>query len=598
MDIINIGLGGIGCRHLLLRAISYRTCLWPRFDFSRSSYYRRLFRTLRGSFLGGLSNTGLDIIVVRRSDIDSGGFLLGSFVLNCRGIEVLLLVLVHMIILRSGRRRFGFSSGRYRHARFLFSSIYMLKSLLRGGVRRRSFGLRRIFGGTKPLVLGHVHSRGSGIISYRRRLPVLGGGDGAAVVEDLLDERFRLLLQKLLLLARLGVGFGLVLFSSLDFGLRLRRRRGFDSGGGLMVVITVTHRVQLVALGGRLLFAVAAAVVLVVRIAARGRRQGLRGVRLLLFHWQFFLYRELFQLIMCFRGISLRYARGLDVLTVGLGGLGRILSLCWFRSIYSGRCSRLILFEILDRNFLRSRRLLGGTAGSSEGDDESAAGGDGAASASASGAFSLLFTGFSGAAAALRDRVLLGSGPSDPAPLTALVLRVLSRFRTGGVGSGIFNCSSIMRLISYTRGGRVSGLARQSRNELFLAVLDRLPRLLLDAIHLELRLVLGGIHVAVELLLSLLILPGPARLELLVLLAPAPLALLVLAPPGLDELIRLGPALPVELGPLLLIRPAQVREQGVPLLLQRVEAGVVLLDRQERGDRLVDLRQVVVHLLH
>ena len=167
----------------------------------------------------------------------------------------------------------------------------MLKSLLRGGVRRRSFGLRRIVGGTKPLILGHVHSRGSGIISYRRRLPVLGGGDGAAVVEDLLDERFRLLLQKLLLLARLGVGFGLVLFSSLDFGLRLRRRRGFDSGGGLMVVITVTHRVQLVALGGRLLFAVAAAVVLVVRIAARGRRQGLRRVRLLLFHWQFFLYR-------------------------------------------------------------------------------------------------------------------------------------------------------------------------------------------------------------------------------------------------------------------------------------------------------------------
>ena len=64
---------------------------------------------------------------------------------------------------------------------------------------------------------------------------------------------------------------------------------------------------------------------------------------------------------MCFRGISLRYARGLDILTVGLGGLGRILSLCWFRSICSGRCSRLILVEILDLNFLRSRRLLGGS---------------------------------------------------------------------------------------------------------------------------------------------------------------------------------------------------------------------------------------------
>ncbi|KAK8128661.1 hypothetical protein PG984_009769 [Apiospora sp. TS-2023a] len=171
----------------------------------------------------------------------------------------------------------------------------------------------------------------------------------------------------------------------------------------------------------------------------------------------------------------------------------------------------------------------------------------------------------SSGAAALRARVLLGSGLAGPAPFTALFRRVLSRLRLA---------------------------------DPLLAVLDIPPRLFLDGVHLELGLVLGGVHVAVELLLALLVLPGPARLELLVFLAPAPFALFVFDPPRLDDAVALRLSLPVELGPLPFVRRAQVREQRVPLLLQLIEAGVVLLDRQKRGDGLVDLRQVVVHLLH
>ncbi|KAK7926895.1 hypothetical protein PG985_003893 [Apiospora marii] len=110
-----------------------------------------------------------------------------------------------------------------------------------------------------------------------------------------------------------------------------------------------------------------------------------------------------------------------------------------------------------------------------------------------------------------------------------------------------------------------------------LAVLDIPPRLVLDGVHLELGLVLGGVHVAVELPLPLLVLPGPARLELFIFLAPAPVALLVLDPPRLDDAVALRLALPVQLGPLPLVRRPQVCEQRVPLLLQLVEAGVVLL---------------------
>ncbi|KAK6827557.1 hypothetical protein PG987_010898 [Apiospora arundinis] len=80
-----------------------------------------------------------------------------------------------------------FSNSRCRHARLLLiSSIDMLR-----GVRGRSICLGRI--------LDHVKSGGGGIIGDRHDLPVLGPSDGAAFVEDLLDESLRLLLEELLL---------------------------------------------------------------------------------------------------------------------------------------------------------------------------------------------------------------------------------------------------------------------------------------------------------------------------------------------------------------------------------------------------------------
>ncbi|KAK8060557.1 hypothetical protein PG996_010487 [Apiospora saccharicola] len=183
-----------------------------------------------------------------------------------------------------------------------------------------------------------------------------------------------------------------------------------------------------------------------------------------------------------------------------------------------------------------------------------------------------------------------------------------SRFFGGGGTEG----SRTARLRAFRPGAsdspappRPLSFAQSTHSSLFLeladpllAVLDIPPRLFLDGVHLEFGLVLGGVHVAVELLLALLVLPGPARLELLVFLAPAPFALFVFDPPRLDDAVALRLSLPVELGPLPFVRRAQVREQRVPLLLQLIEAGVVLLDRQKRGDGLVDLRQVVVHLLH
>ena len=79
MDIINIGLGGIGCRHLLLRAISYRTCLWPRFDFSRFVSSRLGYISLRCNGLGcnRLIRSGLRGVSLRHSSL-CGGSLCGG----------------------------------------------------------------------------------------------------------------------------------------------------------------------------------------------------------------------------------------------------------------------------------------------------------------------------------------------------------------------------------------------------------------------------------------------------------------------------------------------------------------------------------------
>ncbi|KAK7958071.1 hypothetical protein PG988_012919 [Apiospora saccharicola] len=209
----------------------------------------------------------------------------------------------------------------------------------------------------------------------------------------------------------------------------------------------------------------------------------------------------------------------------------------------------------------------------------------------------------------LADLALLGVREIQVPPLQVAPQRTVQTWFFGGGGT---EGSRTARLRAFRPGAsdspappRPLSFAQSTHSSLFLeladpllAVLDIPPRLFLDGVHLEFGLVLGGVHVAVELLLALLVLPGPARLELLVFLAPAPFALFVFDPPRLDDAVALRLSLPVELGPLPFVRRAQVREQRVPLLLQLIEAGVVLLDRQKRGDGLVDLRQVVVHLLH
>ncbi|KAK7958072.1 hypothetical protein PG988_012920 [Apiospora saccharicola] len=110
-------------------------------------------------------------------------------------------------------------------------------------------------------------SSGGGVVCYRGRLATLGGGDRAPFVEDLLDEGFGLLLQ-LLLFARLGLG---LVFSSLS-DLDLRRGWLYDGGdGGGDLAVFAPDGVQLVTLRGSVLVSVTAALVLLVRIAARRR---------------------------------------------------------------------------------------------------------------------------------------------------------------------------------------------------------------------------------------------------------------------------------------------------------------------------------------
>ncbi|KAK8128660.1 hypothetical protein PG984_009768 [Apiospora sp. TS-2023a] len=124
--------------------------------------------------------------------------------------------------------------------------------------------------GIEPLV--HVRkSSGSGVVCYRGRLATLAGGDRAPFVEDLLDEGLGLLLQ-LLLFARLGLGLGLgLVFSRLgDLDLRRSWLCGGGGGGGDLAVFA-TDGVQLIALRGSVLVSVTAALVLLVRIAARRR---------------------------------------------------------------------------------------------------------------------------------------------------------------------------------------------------------------------------------------------------------------------------------------------------------------------------------------